>query len=40
MVKTKKSQESERVTYTRSEKRLIALVWAIAAVIVFLLLRR
>jgi hypothetical protein len=40
MAKTNRARDSERAGYTRAEKRLIALVWAIACVIVFLLLRR
>jgi len=39
MEKTDKGQNPKRVRSTWSEKGLIALVWAIACVIVFLLLR-
>jgi hypothetical protein len=34
------SRNSDRAGYTRTEKRLIALVWVIACTIVFLLMRR
>jgi hypothetical protein len=40
MENTDKGQTPKRVGYTRGEKQLIALVWAIACAIVFLLLRR
>jgi|HubBroStandDraft_5_1064220.scaffolds.fasta_scaffold1267585_1 hypothetical protein len=40
MAKTEKSGISERAGFTRNEKRLIALVWAIACAVVFLLMRR
>jgi hypothetical protein len=40
MENTDKGQNPKTVRYTRGEKGLIALVWAIACVIVFLLMRR
>jgi hypothetical protein len=40
MARTKKAGNSDRDGYTRTEKRLIALVWAIAGAVVFLLMQR
>ena len=40
MATTKQSRNSDRLAYTRTEKRLIALVWVIACTIVFLMVRR
>jgi hypothetical protein len=40
MAKTNVSRNSDRDESTRTEKRLIALVWMIACAIVFLLMRR
>jgi hypothetical protein len=40
MPTTKKSGNSDRAAYSRTEKRLIALAWVIACMIVFLMMRR
>lgn len=36
----KKSGDSDRAACTRTEKRLIALLWVIACTVVFLMVRR
>ena len=40
MAALKKSGNSDRAGYTRTEKRLIVLVWLIACAVVFLMVRR
>jgi hypothetical protein len=39
MLATKKSEDSDRVASTRTDKELIALAWAIACTVVFLMMR-
>ena len=40
MARTEKVGDSDRAGYTRAEKRLIALAWALAGAVVVLLMRR
>jgi hypothetical protein len=40
MLTTKKSENSDRIATTRTDKELIALVWMIACTILFLMMRR
>jgi hypothetical protein len=39
MLTTKKSENSDRVASTRTDKELIALAWVIACPVVFLMMR-
>ena len=39
MLTTKKSENSDRIASTRSDRKMIALAWAIACTVVFLMMR-
>ena len=39
MIMTKKSENSDRIAPTRTDKELIALAWVIASAVVFLMMR-